>query len=173
MMMRMLHAAGIPLLTDALRAADDDNPLGYFELEAVKATRQDASWLREAPGKAVKLVHLLLRDLPAGHEYWVIMMRRDLDEVLASQTKMLARSGKAPAAEPEVLKRVYRAQIAEAEQWGKAQPHCRWIDISYNGMLSDPMGEAGRLARFLGLAAGSDERMAAAIDPTLYRNRRG
>ena len=36
MMMRMVGAAGIPALTDGVRAADEDNPLGYAELEAYK-----------------------------------------------------------------------------------------------------------------------------------------
>jgi hypothetical protein len=53
MMMRMIQAAGIPALTDHLRAADEDNPHGYFELEAVKRTRQDPSWLSQAGGKVV------------------------------------------------------------------------------------------------------------------------
>ena len=41
-MMQMLAAGGMELLTDQVRRADEDNPRGYFELEAVKRTRQDA-----------------------------------------------------------------------------------------------------------------------------------
>ena len=94
LMMQMLAAGGVELLIDQIRRADADNPRGYFELEAVKRTRQDASWLDDAAGKAVKVIHLLLRDLPDDREYRVVMMSRDLDEVLASQQAMLARSGK-------------------------------------------------------------------------------
>ena len=36
MMMRMLESGGVPPLTDGFRSADDDNPLGYYEFEAVK-----------------------------------------------------------------------------------------------------------------------------------------
>ena len=36
MMMKMLAEGGLPILTDAIRAADEDNPNGYFELEQVK-----------------------------------------------------------------------------------------------------------------------------------------
>ena len=38
-------------------------------------------------------------------------------------------------------------------------------------MLADPRGEARRIAEFLGLPAAA-EKMAAAVDPGLYRNRK-
>ena len=56
MMMRMLERGGLEPLTDAEREADLDNPNGYYELEAVKTTRDNADWLNDAPGKAVKMV---------------------------------------------------------------------------------------------------------------------
>src|SRR5262249_18507392 len=74
MMMRMIVAAGVSPLTDSARAPDEDNPLGYFELEAVKKTRENAAWLADAPGKAVKVVHVLLKDLPPSYSYRVVMM---------------------------------------------------------------------------------------------------
>ena len=36
MMMKMLDAAGLPIMTDHERTADEDNPKGYFEYERVK-----------------------------------------------------------------------------------------------------------------------------------------
>jgi hypothetical protein len=36
MMMAMLEAGGVPIMTDAEREADIDNPKGYFEYERVK-----------------------------------------------------------------------------------------------------------------------------------------
>jgi hypothetical protein len=36
LMMKMLEAGGIPPLTDHERAADEDNPKGYFEFERAK-----------------------------------------------------------------------------------------------------------------------------------------
>src|SRR5690606_36045182 len=84
MMMRMLAAGGLPVLTDEVREADSDNPRGYFELEAVKGSAKDASWVRQAPGKAVKVISYLLRSLPADLEYRVVFMRRSLDQVVRS-----------------------------------------------------------------------------------------
>lgn len=64
MMMKMLEAGGVPPLCDGERTADSDNPNGYYEFEPVKNTKNDPSWLKQAPGKAVKMVYSLLYDLP-------------------------------------------------------------------------------------------------------------
>ena len=94
MMMRMLAVGGIAPLTDGVRVPDTDNPHGYYEYEPVKRTKADDSWLGQAAGRAVKMVHLLLRDLPADRSYRVILMRRDLTEMVTSQRRMLERLGR-------------------------------------------------------------------------------
>ena len=66
MMMKMLEAGGVPPLCDGERTADSDNPNGYYEFEPVKNTKNDPSWLRDASGKAVKMVYSLLYDLPTN-----------------------------------------------------------------------------------------------------------
>ena len=95
MMMRMLDAAGVPVLVDGVRQADEDNPRGYFELERVTHLEQDddKSWVRDARGKALKVISQLLQELPPENFYRVIFLQRDLDEVLASQNRMLERRG--------------------------------------------------------------------------------
>ncbi|MBK6831011.1 MAG: hypothetical protein IPG92_09875 [Flavobacteriales bacterium] len=60
LVMQMLAAGGMEPLTDGARAADADNPKGYFEFERVKALPADHHWLEEARGKAVKVIHQLL-----------------------------------------------------------------------------------------------------------------
>jgi Sulfotransferase family len=172
MMMRMIAAAGITQLTDGLRTPDEDNPLGYAELEAVKRTREDASWLAQAPGKVVKLVHLLLKDLPSTHRYSVVMMHRDPDEVLASQRKMLERSGK-PGGQisPEALKKIFASQMQAVTTWLASQPNFRVLHVQYGAVLANPAAEAERVAAFLGTPEMSAQ-IAAAVEPTLYRNRK-
>ena len=91
LMMQMIDAGGLRALTDEARAPDEDNPRGYYELEAVKRTNQDPSWLDAAGGKVVKMAYLLLYDLPADRSYRVVFMKRDLREVVQSQAAMLAR----------------------------------------------------------------------------------
>src|SRR5262245_48692621 len=85
MMLQMLSAGGLPILTDNIRAADEDNLLGYLEWEGVKSLKRDSSWVASAVGKCVKAIYCFLSDFPPGFDYRVIFMRRNLDEVLASQ----------------------------------------------------------------------------------------
>ena len=82
LMMQMLQRAGVQPMTDGIRAADEDNPRGYYELERVKRLAEDCSWLHQARGRAVKCISPLLMSLPVGPTYRVLFMRRDLDEVL-------------------------------------------------------------------------------------------
>ena len=171
LMMQMLAAGGMPVLTDGVRAADDDNPRGYFEFEAVKRTRRDASWVPLAEGKAVKVVYALLRDLPAGHEYRVIMMRRDLGEAIASQREMLRRSGR-PGAHvgDEKLRELFAAELKRTADWLREQANFRTLDVEHGDCLREPRAVAGRVNLFLG-AILDEAAMAAAIDRGLYRQR--
>jgi len=50
------------------------------------------------------------------------------------------------------------------------QRNVKWLDVSYNDVVNAPRKPAEEVARFL--AAGLDvEKMVAAVDPSLYRNR--
>jgi hypothetical protein len=171
MMMRMIVSGGILALTDGQREPDEDNPLGYFELEAVKSTKADPTWLHGARGKVVKLVHILLPDLPADHTYRIVMMHRNLDEVIASQTKMLARSGK-PGAQiaPAALKNIYAAQLETVRRWITSHPNCQVLDVHYDRVIADPASESARVAAFLEIPHAAPA-MASAVEKSLYRNR--
>jgi len=172
MMMRMIVAGGIPALADDHRAPDQDNPLGYYEFAAAKATQSDSTWLALAKGKVVKLVHVLLPSLPKTHSYRVVMLHRNLDEVVASQHKMLIRSGREGAQLPDAtLKNLFAAQMETTRKWLEQQPNFRRLDVHYDRVISDPIGEATRIANFLGIADAAPQ-MAAAVDQSLYRNRR-
>lgn len=170
MMMRMLEAGGMPVLVDNIRVADDDNPRGYYEFEPVKQTKRDPSWLQGSEGKAVKMVYRLLYDLPADRSYRVIFMRRNLDEVLASQKKMLARDGRGDDVQDAEMSALFRSELARFENWVKKQPNFALIDVDYNELLSNAEPVVRRAAEFL---EGSVDpaAMCAVVDPTLYRNR--
>ena len=172
MMMRMLEAGGMPVVVDNIRTADEDNPAGYYEFEPVKQTKQDDSWLRDAQGKAVKMVYRLLYDLPQGHQYRVIFMRRNLDEVLASQQKMLDRNGKADAqVTDEQMAQLFRSQLAKFEAWIAQQPNFQVLEVSYNDLLADPEPVLREINQFLDDALDLAQ-MRSVVDPSLYRNRR-
>jgi len=69
MMMKMLEAGGVPIMTDAVRTADVDNPKGYYEYERVKELEKetDKSYVREGRGKALKVISFLLKDLLSSY----------------------------------------------------------------------------------------------------------
>src|SRR5574340_974338 len=104
MMMKMLEAGGMEVIVDNVRQADDDNPHGYYELEKVKQIKEDTSWLESVQGKAVKMVSMLLYDLPADRTYNILFMKRDLAEILVSQRIMLERKGEGKNFNEEEMK---------------------------------------------------------------------
>jgi len=168
--MQMLSAGGLAILTDGLRSPDEDNPRGYFELEAVKATPTDRSWLQNAPGKAVKVIHLLLADLPAEYEYRVLFMQRPLDQILRSQKAMLSRSGRRGPASDQQLTKVFTRQVVQVRAWLDLQSNFRVLEVEYDDCLREPFAAAARVNAFLGGTL--DERaMAAAAEQGLRRQR--
>ena len=172
MMMRMLEAGGLPPLTDGQREADEDNLGGYYEFELVKRVAQDPSWLEQAKGKAVKVISRLLVELPKEYRYRVVFMERDLDEVLASQQRMLERRGRADggAADPE-LKRLFQKHLGEVARWLAEQPNFAVLHLSYNEVLAQPGPKSREVALFLGNAV-DWVKMSAVVDQRLYRQRR-
>jgi hypothetical protein len=172
MMMKMLEAGGLPVLIDGLRAADPDNPEGYYEMERVKALdKGDAAWIADARGKGVKVISALLEHLPTEYTYRVIFMHRRIDEVLASQRKMLARRGEPVDAVPdEQIAALFAKHVAKVQEWLRSRPNFALLDVDYNAMLKDPAPYVAAVDAFL------DDRldpqaMLAVINPDLYRNR--
>jgi hypothetical protein len=170
LMMQMLHNGGVEVVTDNIRTADTDNPRGYYELEKVKRIKHDASWLPLMRGKAFKMVSQLLYDLPPGESYRIVFMERDLDEMLASQEKMLQRLGKCSAPR-EQMKQSYTLHLEKLHEWLGKQRHMAILRVSYNDLVERPATQAERVSDFLGGKADS-EKMANTIDPSLYRNRK-
>jgi hypothetical protein len=171
LMMQALDAGGLPPLTDQVRAPDEDNPRGYYEFEPVKKTAEDPSWLARAPGKVVKMVYKLVYDLPAGYDYRLILMRRNVAEVLASQRKMLARLGQEGGKlSDERMAKLFETQLAQFETWLATREDMGHIAVDYARLIREPHGEFARVNEFLGGALDVSA-MAAVVDPTLYRNR--
>jgi hypothetical protein len=169
--MQMIHAGGVEAVTDGQRASDEDNPRGYFEFERVKQLRNDRAWLDGAEGKVVKVIHLLLTELPDDRPYRVVFMQRELGEVVRSQATMLARSGRAGGQlAPERLMAVYAQQLAAVDAWLAARPNFQVLKVPYAQMVADPASHAAAVNRFLGGTL-DEARMRAVVDPSLHRNR--
>ncbi len=171
LLMQMLEAGGIPPFADFQRTADDDNPKGYYELEAIKQLKANPDVLDEAPGKVVKAIHMLLANLPDKHTYKIIFIRRSIDEVLASQRKMLDRTGKKGAAIPDAaLTKVFESQLAKVDTWLQAQPNIQVLNVQHRSLLTDPPPVVQQINDFLGGHLDTNK-MTAVVDPDLYRNR--
>jgi hypothetical protein len=170
MMMRILEAGGIPPLTDGLRTADEDNPRGYYELEEVKTITINTSWLARARGRAVKLVAPLLLHLPIGPDYKVVVMRRPLDEVLASQRKMLERRQQPPGPPDAEMRRALLTHLLDVEEFLRARPDMPTLFVNYNRVIADPLAEVTRVAQFLGTTL-SLAAMAGVVEAGLHRQR--
>ena len=171
MMMKMLEAGGLEVLTDNIREADKDNPKGYYELERVKKLEHDKAWLKDAEGKVVKIISQLLKHLPEDRAYKVVFMRRDMEEILASQRRMLVRRGEATDKVPdEKLAALFRQHVERIEDWLTEQRQFDVLYVSYNRVLEAPQEEARRIAAFF--EGSLDVRaMTRVVDPTLYRQR--
>ncbi|HEX9733545.1 MAG TPA: sulfotransferase family protein [Thermoanaerobaculia bacterium] len=172
MAMKMLEAGGLTIVSDGLRSADEDNPKGYYEDERVKDLHRmdDKTWLRDARGKAIKIISWLLKELPGDNNYKVLFMRRHLEEVLASQTKMLDRRGEDSETSDERMLDVYKNHLWRVGYLFKHSPHIEALDLDYKAVLESPREYGERIRGFLDFdldVAG----MAAAVDARLYRNR--
>ena len=172
MLMQMLAAGGMPVLTDRVRDADEDNPRGYFEFEPVKKLFRGAGWLPEAKGKAVKIVAPLLLGLPIGLPCRVVFIERDLDEILDSQAKMIARSGSAasPPERRELLRAEYARTVSRARAWLSNRPETAWLMLTYAQVVAHPHATATRLLEFLDGRLDLD-RAASLVDSSLHRTR--
>jgi hypothetical protein len=174
MAMKMLDCGGVEVVTDDLRVADASNPNGYYEVERVKRlnTDEDRLWLAQARGKAIKIISFLLRYLPDSNDYHVIFMHRRLDEVIESQNAMLMqRDEPAGATSDDALRALYEKHLQQVKSFLTARQSFDVLDVEYAEVLTAPRDEAARMSRFLGRDLDVD-RMAAAVDRQLYRQRR-
>lgn len=173
MMMKMLDAGGVAPITDNIRTADADNPKGYYEFERVKQMdKGDVEWVKEAQGKSVKVISQLLKYLPSGYQYRVIFMRREMQEIVASQKKMLINRGEDPdKVSDEEIKALFEKHLASVMTWLHAQPNVAVLYVHYNDMLKNPVPQAKRVNEFLGNNLNWEE-MIRVVDPELYRNRK-
>ncbi|MFH1763519.1 MAG: sulfotransferase domain-containing protein [Gemmatimonadota bacterium] len=184
MVMQMLEAGGMEAVTDGHRPPDESNLRGYFELERVKALEAgDVAWVEGAQGRVVKVIAYLLEHLPRTSQYRVIFMVRNLDEVLASQAKMLAllgepadagpptHGGEPVAADEKRMREIFYGHMARARRFLAGDPRFEVLYLRHEDVLRDPGTAAEQIVRFIGgnldvLA------MAVAVDPALHRTRR-
>ncbi len=171
MMMKILEAGGLEIVTDNIRKANEDNPHGYYEYEKVKTIKEDTSWLKETRGKAVKMISQLLFDLPPNERYKVIFMQRDMNEILASQKKMLERMGNnKDDVSDEKMGEFFNKHLSKIMEWIECRKYIDIIYINYSDVLKSPDEQIKTLNLFLNNKL-KVEGAVKVIDQSLYRNR--
>lgn len=173
MMMKMLDATGLPIMTDHERTADEDNPKGYFEYERVKklGDETDKSWVRDARGKVLKVISHLLDALPEDNFYRVVLMRRDFDEIIASQNKMLVRRAEENPVEDAAAKKAYIRHLVDVRFMVRKRANFEMIEVHFTQALQAPQTFVAEVNTFLGGRLDTNAMMSV-IDPDLYRNRK-
>ncbi len=170
LMMQMLQAGGMSILADAGRPADEHNPKGYLEYQKVRSLKSDNSWIADAEGRVVKVVSQLLYHLPPAHEYRIIFMQRDLDEVLRSQEKMLAGLQQPSGPERDMMRQHFTRHLAALDEWLGTQAHFSRFECNFSDLITKPAAAVQEIVRFLGIPL-NVQSMAEAVDPILYRQR--
>jgi len=173
LMMQMLEAGGITILTDGERQADENNPKGYYEYEAVKEMHTgNTSWVKQGRGKALKVVSHQLEYLPRSYPYQIIFMRRHLDEIVRSQQKMMERDGVMPKSfSKEKLLAEYEMHLLHTLRWLDKQSNIEYATFYHHHILANPRQQAQRLANFLRQSM-PIESMVQVIEPKLYRSKK-
>jgi hypothetical protein len=172
LMMRMLAMGGLPILTDGVRSADEDNPHGYFEWEPAKDLPQQPELIGMAAGKVVKIFSGLLQSLPADRRYRILFMRRPAEESIQSQEVMLDRNSK--PADISLTSAALDRHIIDILRWANLMPHVELMEVPYHGLLDDPAEWSRKIAAFAGEGKFKRvEGMVRAVRPELYRQRAG
>jgi len=169
MMMQILNKGGIPPFTDDKRKADENNQKGYFEHEAIKSLLRDNSILKEVNGQAVKIITQLTYALPLKYNYKIIFMKRPIEDILSSQTKMLGRLGKEPKNDKNSVGKSYINSIKRFQKWSTRMPNVDVMYVDYNNAISDPQTILTRISDFLSDYKLDMDKMGSAINSSLRR----
>jgi len=171
LMMQILKAGEIEILTDNIRQPDLNNPRGYFEFEKVKALQNDNTWLSEAEGKAVKIIIQLVPYLPLNFDYSIIVMKRNTDEIILSQEKMIDNlGGRKASVNNDILKKVFENQLNKGEEYINTNKNFKKFVVDFNELLSGKKEIIENLNMFLDKKLNLDNSLNI-IDKSLYRNR--
>ncbi|MGJ8657024.1 MAG: alkaline phosphatase family protein [Akkermansiaceae bacterium] len=171
LMMQMLRAAGMELMHDGKRHADEDNLEGYWEWEEVKSLKKNPRLIEQANGKVIKVISALIPQLPPRHHYRIIFMKRPVEEVVDSQWKMLERQGSVPRADKQHLIQTQETHKNQILARLRQRQDVDLLEIDYPELVSNPKTQIPRLIEFLGESISAPEKLVSAIRPDLHRNK--
>ena len=109
-------------------------------------------------------------NLPTSCAYRLVLVRRNWDEVLASQDAMLERAGGSASDLPsDRLVAVFEQQLEDVRHWANRH-EVALLELVHGDVLADPKESAKQLDTFLGGGLDRDE-MSGAVDRTLHRQK--
>jgi hypothetical protein len=113
----------------------------------------------------------LLPNLPPKHRYKIIFMHRPVDEVVASQWKMLERHGQQPKSEKAHLIATQETHVAQLLATLHHSPRVELLEVDFPALVADPAAGMAALAGFLPGVFQPGPAVLAAVKPALHRNR--
>jgi len=170
MMMAILGKAGLSLLHDTKRVADESNPKGYYEYEGIKHLAEAREKFTAKNEQVVKVVAPLLRYLPPENSYRILWMERPIIEIIISQEKM--KGNKALQNFPYQLAMQMEEEQKRILQWIDNQVNMKVEKFAYQDSLTNPEQLILQLASFLP-AKYNWQNAVAEIDIKLYRSKIG
>ena len=167
LVMQLLEAGGVQCYTDNNRIKDEHNPKGYYEFKELTDPSSYSTLFSGYTKLAFKITFPLITQLPPHCQYKVIVIERDLLEVIQSQNKMAGSN----------TENVYFEKIHEMDRlqshsadWLKKQAHIDLLTISFQDALTQPDSVINKIENFLGKPL-DKEQMMHVIDSNLYRSK--
>lgn len=178
MMMQICQAGGVPVFTDNLRKADDNNQKGYYEHQAIKSLASDQNIMDDIPaGHVVKVVAPLIKFLPERYSYKIIFMTREIQEIMFSQEKMLDRLSEDTNQDNdrnrsiENMKAAFEQMSNDTIALIKRKENMDILEFPYGTINTGNIAEMlTEIVSFLEMELHVDK-MKSVIDPTLYREK--
>jgi hypothetical protein len=168
MIMQVLEAGGLAVAADGKREPDESNPKGYFEVESIiDKIKAEPRRIFDFEGKVLKVIAYGLQFLLPG-DYSIIYVERNIEEVLDSMEKMMG----AKDEEREKTKKAFIKLNEKTKEEITKRKDMRILFIDYNQVLSNPRENLEKIHRFLQDENLDLERMIAAVDKSLWRQRR-
>ena len=97
-------------------------------------------------------------------------MERKMDEILASQQKMLNRNKVIQDTDDKTMEDLFIKHLKKVNNWLLKQKNIDVLPINYNMLVVSPESEVKKIIEFLSPTLDS-ENMASVVNPELYRNR--
>jgi tetratricopeptide (TPR) repeat protein len=144
----LLSSKGIEILADETEVTRESK--NKYEFSKIKNLKSDNSWLRTSGGKAIMVNVQMLSFLPPEINYKVIVVNRDLKEVIMEQQRFLGKK-----VTPETLSLKHLAIIEKLQNqlnsWVESQPNVPVLTLSYEELVETPDEQWSAIEDFIGV----------------------